>query len=78
MISDRVYRPGMAAKIAAENVAKLRGNQFDPAVVEALMEIWPDLEVPPHLRPLRSRLAPVEQRSGPRVSECGEVYHIHD
>ncbi len=78
MISDRVYRPGMAPKIAAERVAKLRGNQFDPAVVEALMEIWSDLEVPPHLRPLRSRLAPAEQRSGPRVSECGEVYHIHD
>ncbi len=78
MISDRVYRPGMAPKIAAEKVAKLRGNQFDPEVVEALMAIWSDLDVPPHLRPLRARMAPVEQRSGPRVSECGEVYHVHD
>ncbi len=78
MISDRVYRPGMAPKIAAEKVAKLRGNQFDPEVVEALMGIWPDLDVPPHLRPLRARMAPAEQRSGPRVSECGEVYHVHD
>ncbi len=78
MISDRVYRPGMAPKIAAEKVAKLRGNQFDPEVVEALMAIWSDLDVPPHLRPLRARMAPAEQRSGPRVSECGEVYHVHD
>ena len=78
MISDRVYRPGMAPKIAAEKVAKLRGNQFDPEVVEALMGIWSDLDVPPHLRPLRARMAPAEQRSGPRVSECGEVYHVHD
>jgi HD-GYP domain-containing protein (c-di-GMP phosphodiesterase class II) len=68
----------MAPKIAAEKVAKLRGNQFDPEVVEALMGIWPDLDVPPHLRPLRARMAPAEQRSGPRVSECGEVYHVHD
>jgi len=78
MISDRVYRPGMAPKIAAEKVAKLRGNQFDPEVVEALMGIWSDLDVPPHLRPLRARMAPAEQRSGPRVSECGEVYHVHE
>ncbi|MCB9705118.1 MAG: response regulator [Myxococcales bacterium] len=78
MISDRVYRPGMEPRIAAEKVAKLRGNQFDPAVVEALMELWPELDVPPHLRPLKPRLAPVEDRAGPRVSECGEVYHVHD
>jgi putative two-component system response regulator len=78
MISDRVYRPGMDPKVAAEKVAKLGGNQFDPEVVEALMEIWGELDVPPHLRPLKPRLAPVEERSGPRVSECGEVYHVHD
>ncbi|MEZ4385134.1 MAG: response regulator [Nannocystaceae bacterium] len=78
MISDRVYRPGMDPKVAAEKVAQLGGNQFDPAVVEALMEIWGELDVPPHLRPLKPRLAPVEERSGPRVSECGEVYHVHD
>ncbi|MEZ4448359.1 MAG: ATP-binding protein [Nannocystaceae bacterium] len=78
MISDRVYRPGMEPRIAAEKIAKLRGNQFDPQVVEALMGVWSDMELPSHLRPLKPRSAPTEVRAGPRVSECGEVYHIHE
>lgn len=78
MVSDRVYRPGMEPQVAASKVAKLRGNQFDPEVVEALMEMWPHLEVPPHLRPLKPMAAPAEVRAGPRVSECGEVYHVHE
>jgi response regulator RpfG family c-di-GMP phosphodiesterase/signal transduction histidine kinase len=78
MVSDRVYRPGMDPKIAAAKVQQLRGNQFDPEVVEALLEVWPALEVPPHLRPLRPMAAPSEVRAGPRVSECGEVYHLHE
>lgn len=78
MVSDRIYRAGMEPRIAAEKVSKLGGSQFDPAVVEAMMEIWPELELPPNLRPLKPRTSPVENRQGPRVSECGEVYEVHN
>ncbi|WP_434426613.1 hypothetical protein [Nannocystis pusilla] len=43
-----------------------------------MMEIWPELELPPNLRPLKPRTSPVENRQGPRVSECGEVYEVHN
>lgn len=77
MVSDRIYRAGMEPNIAAEKVARLGGTQFDPEVVEAMMAVWRQLELPPNLRPLKSRMAPHENRA-PRVSECGEVYHVHD
>lgn len=76
MVSDRIYRAGMEPRVAAEKVGKLGGSQFDPAVVAAMMEIWPDLELPPTLRPLKARTSPAENRQGPRVSECGEAYDI--
>ncbi|HEY8378974.1 MAG TPA: HD domain-containing phosphohydrolase, partial [Nannocystis sp.] len=77
MVSDRIYRAGMEPRVAAEKVSKLGATQFDPAVVQAMMEIWPDLELPPNLRPLKPRTSPLENRQGPRVSECGEVYEVH-
>jgi len=77
MVSDRIYRAGMEPGIAAEKVARLGGTQFDPEVVEAMMAVWRQLELPPNLRPLKSRMTPHENRA-PRVSECGEVYHVHD
>ena len=77
MVSDRIYRAGMEPRVAAEKVGKLGGSQFDPAVVAAMMEIWPELELPATLRPLKSRTSPAENRQGPRVSECGEVYDVH-
>jgi len=77
MVSDRIYRAGMEPNIAAEKVARLGGTQFDPEVVEAMMSVWRQLELPPNLRPLKSRMTPYENRA-PRVSECGEVYHVHD
>jgi response regulator RpfG family c-di-GMP phosphodiesterase/signal transduction histidine kinase len=76
MVSDRIYRAGMEPHIAAEKVSKLGGTQFDPAVVEAMMSVWRHLELPPYLRPLKSRMTPHENRAAPRVSECGEVYEI--
>ena len=78
MVSDRIYRAGMEPQVAAEKVAKLGGSQFDPEVVEAMMAVWRQLELPPYLRPLKSRIIPHENRSAPRVSECGETYHVHD
>ncbi len=78
MVSDRIYRAGMEPQVAAEKVAKLGGSQFDPEVVEAMMAVWRQLELPPYLRPLKSRMVPHENRSAPRVSECGETYHVHD
>ena len=78
MVSDRIYRAGMEPRIAAEKVGKLGGTQFDPGVVEAMMEIWQELELPPNLRPLKPRTSPMENRQGPRVSECGESYHVHE
>ncbi len=77
MVSDRIYRAGMEPHIAAEKVARLGGTQFDPEVVEAMMSVWRQLELPANLRPLKSRMTPHENRS-PRVSECGETYHVHD
>src|SRR5690606_31080010 len=77
MVSDRIYRAGMEPRVAAEKVSKLGGSQFDPGVVAAMMEIWPELELPPNLRPLKPRTTPHENRQGPRVSECGEVYDVH-
>lgn len=78
MVSDRIYRAGMEPRVAAEKVSKLGGSQFDPGVVAAMMEIWPELELPPNLRPLKPRTTPHENRQGPRVSECGEVYDVHN
>lgn len=78
MVSDRIYRAGMEPRVAAEKIGKLGGTQFDPAVVQAMMELWPELELPPGLRPLRPRTSPAENRQGPRVSECGEVYEVRD
>jgi len=78
MVSDRIYRAGMEPQVAAEKVAKLGGSQFDPEVVEAMMAVWRQLELPPYLRPLKSRMVPHENRAAPRVSECGETYHVHD
>ena len=78
MVSDRIYRAGMEPQVAAEKVAKLGGSQFDPEVVEAMMAVWRQLELPPYLRPLKSRMVPHENRSAPRVSECGETYHVHE
>jgi len=77
MVSDRIYRAGMEPQVAAEKIARLGGTQFDPEVVEAMMAVWRQLELPTNLRPLKSRMAPHENRA-PRVSECGEVYHVHD
>ena len=62
----------------AEKVARLGGTQFDPEVVEAMMAVWRQLELPPNLRSLKSRMVPHENRASPRVSECGEVYHVHE
>jgi putative nucleotidyltransferase with HDIG domain len=76
MVSDRIYRAGMEPHVAADKVSKLGGSQFDPEVVEAMMTIWRSLELPPYLRPLKSRMTPHENRSAPRVSECGEVYDV--
>ncbi|MBL8969551.1 MAG: response regulator [Myxococcales bacterium] len=78
MVSDRIYRAGMEPNVAAEKVARLGGTQFDPEVVEAMMAVWRQLELPPNLRPLKSRMVPHENRASPRVSECGEVYHVHE
>lgn len=78
MVSDRVYRPGMEPQVAASKIGRLGGSQFDPEVVEALMEVWQELELPATLRPLKPLSKPVENRAGPRVSECGEIYHVHD
>jgi response regulator RpfG family c-di-GMP phosphodiesterase/signal transduction histidine kinase len=78
MVSDRIYRAGMEPHVAAEKVSKLGSTQFDPEVVEAMMAIWKDLELPPYLRPLKSRMTPHENRSAPRVSECGETYEINN
>ncbi len=78
MVSDRVYRPGMEPEVAASKIAKLGGTQFDPEVVEALMGVWGEMELPADLRPLKPLNKPMENRQGPRVSECGEVYHVHD
>ncbi len=77
MVSDRIYRAGMEPHVAAEKVGKLGSTQFDPEVVEAMMAIWKDLELPPYLRPLKSRMTPHENRAAPRVSECGEVYEMN-
>lgn len=78
MVSDRIYRAGMEPQVAAEKVARLGGTQFDPEVVEAMMAVWRQLELPPYLRPLKSRMVPHENRASPRVSECGETYHVHE
>jgi len=76
MVSDRIYRAGMEPHVAAEKVGKLGGTQFDPECVEAMMAIWRQLDLPNYLRPLKSRMTPHENRSAPRVSECGEIYDI--
>jgi diguanylate cyclase (GGDEF)-like protein/putative nucleotidyltransferase with HDIG domain len=38
MTSDRVYRPGMPVEAAIEELRRHAGSQFDPLVVEALIE----------------------------------------
>ena len=70
MVSDRIYRAGMEPRIAAEKVAKLGSTQFDPEVVEAMMEIWRQLELP--ALPAPAQAAHVAAREPPGTA-CQRV-----
>ena len=39
MTSDRPYRPALPAEVARQELARNAGSQFDPRVVEALLEV---------------------------------------
>ena len=43
MISDRVYRPRRSPDEALAEVVAQRGAQFDPAVVDAFVDAWPEV-----------------------------------
>lgn len=56
MTSDRPYRDAMSVAQARDEVARCRGTQFDPAVVDAFLRIVPDrlaeiAEEAPHTHP---------------------------
>jgi HD-GYP domain-containing protein (c-di-GMP phosphodiesterase class II) len=42
MTSDRPYRKAMPEEDALEELRKHAGAQFDPEVVDAFLEVWPD------------------------------------
>lgn len=45
MASHRPYRPGTTAFHAVQEIKALAGGQFDPAVVQALSELWDSGEI---------------------------------
>jgi HD-GYP domain-containing protein (c-di-GMP phosphodiesterase class II) len=44
MTSDRPYRKAMPEDVALEELRRNAGAQFDPVVVDAFMDAWPDFE----------------------------------
>jgi HD-GYP domain-containing protein (c-di-GMP phosphodiesterase class II) len=53
MTSDRPYRKAMPEEEALDELRRNAGAQFDPVVVEAFLEAWPDFEGS-ELAPVRS------------------------
>ena len=45
MTSDRPYRPAMPEEQALQELERNAGSQFDPRVIEAFLEAWPDFSV---------------------------------
>ena len=54
MTSDRPYRKAMLAEEALEELRRNAGAQFDPEVVEAFLEEWPNFKKPGAARRRRS------------------------
>ncbi len=51
MTTDRSYKPAMTVSEAIEELERCAGTQFDPRVVEAVVEIVRDWEPEPSVRP---------------------------
>ncbi|HUT73902.1 MAG TPA: HD domain-containing phosphohydrolase [Armatimonadota bacterium] len=61
MVSHRPYRPGAVVFRAVQEIKALAGTQFDPRVVEVMVELWDSGEV------AKFNIAPAER------SETGEI-----
>ncbi|MDT5061317.1 MAG: hypothetical protein QOH63_1776 [Acidobacteriota bacterium] len=44
MVSDRSYRKALGHEVAAAELRKCEGKQFDPRVIEAFLDTYPDKE----------------------------------
>ena len=56
MVSHRPYSPGVVGFHAVQEIKVLAGEQFDPAVARALVELWDGGEVAKFsMRPAESR-----------------------
>ena len=44
MHSFRPYRPALGIDVALEEITRLKGTQFDPAVVDACLELFQNSE----------------------------------
>jgi len=44
MVSDRPYRKALSHEIAAAELRKCEGKQFDPRVIEAFLDNYPARE----------------------------------
>ena len=40
IVSDRPYRMGAEPECAIEEIKKFKGSQFDPVLVNILVEVW--------------------------------------
>ena len=79
IISDRPYRRGRPLEVARQEIAALRGTQFDPEMVRCFDQVsddtiaelrnrFPDNDTAPVIPPIDALVAPVEARasaSGP-------------
>ncbi|HWE64520.1 MAG TPA: HD-GYP domain-containing protein [Chloroflexota bacterium] len=53
MTSDRPYRKGLASEVAAKELRRGRGVQWDPEIVDAFLHVLPDLAAHPTVPYLR-------------------------
>ncbi len=72
MTSDRPYRKGLAIEVAIEELNKNKGTQFDPQVVELLLQLIAEGKIDPVLEKMRAQ-ASVSSLLGRRAGGSGNV-----
>jgi putative nucleotidyltransferase with HDIG domain len=69
MISDRPYRKAMSIEKAIEELLRCRGTQFDPQVVDAVVELCREQKIKPHHVPHLDSASPGHSHAHPHASD---------
>jgi putative two-component system response regulator len=68
LTSDRVYRPAFTVEQAVEEMSSLRGTQFDPAILDALLN---SLDEVLEVKGLYGARMPIELSLAPAAEATG-------